>query len=76
MTADERRQAILALIAAEVVDAAAEQQIKRSYIAQGRVSFPAVVKVLRGRNYTIKTLIEIADSMDCDLEVHIQKRSA
>lgn len=76
MTPNERRQAILTLIAAQVTDEAARQLIKRSYIAYGHVSQPAVIKVLKGRNYTIKTLLEIADSLDCDVEIALKKRSA
>lgn len=75
MTADERRQAILALVGAQLADEAAAQAIKRSYIAYGRVSFPTVAKVLQGRNCKVSSLFAVADALECDVEITIRKRS-
>lgn len=76
MTSDERRQAILTIIGAQLELEAAEQQIKRSYIAYGRLSFPTVAKVLRGQNCKISSLIAVADSLNMDVEITLRKRSA
>ena len=76
MTADERRRAIQALIGAELAIEAANQQIKKYNIARGRVSSPTVSKVLQGRNCKISSLFEVADSLDCDVEITIHKRTA
>ena len=76
MTPDDRHRALLTLIAARLADEAAQQAIKRSCIGYGRVSPPTVNNVLHGKNHKLSTLIEIADSLDCDVEITITKRSA
>lgn len=74
MTPKERRRIVLELIASRLADEAAQQSIQRSYIAFGRVSQPTVFNVLKAKNYTIGTLVEILDALD--LEITITKRSA
>lgn len=75
----DRRQIIqaqLALIGARLDQLRAEQGIKRAYLAAGCVSMPTAIHVLQGKDHKVSTLITIADSLDCDLEIAFIKRSA
>lgn len=77
MTSDERREAILTLIAAELELARADQAIKKSWVAHDRVSPPTVAKVFSGRrNYKLFTLIDVADALECDVEITIKRRAS
>lgn len=71
-----RRTALLAQIAADLELVRAEEGLKRCYVAYGRLSMPTVLKVLRGGDCKISTLVEIADAMNRDVEIRILKRSA
>jgi hypothetical protein len=76
VTPDQRRRALLTVLGAKLAIEAADQQIKRSCIGYGRISFPTVAKVLRGDNCKVSSLIEIADSLNMDIEITLRKRSA
>lgn len=73
MTTD--RSAVLALIAAKLELARADQAIKKSCVGYGRISAPTVAKVLAGKNHKLSTLIEVADALDCDVEILIHRRA-
>ena len=73
MTPDERRQALLAKIAGELEIAIADQCLKRAALTKTKQT---VRNVLKGRNHTIKTLIEVADGANLDVEITFHKRSA
>ena len=76
MTAEERRHALMVVLGAQLEMEAAAQQIKRSNIAYGRVSFPTVAKVLKGQNCKVSSLVTIADALDCDVTITLHKRTA
>jgi hypothetical protein len=76
MTPEDRRHAIQVVIGARLALEAADQCIKRTYIGYGRVSPPTVAKVLRGQNCKVSTLFEVADALNCDVEITIHKRTA
>lgn len=71
----QHTQALLDLIAARLAREAADQGVKRAYIAYGRVSYPSVNNVLHARNHKLSTLIDIADALNCDVDVTITRRA-
>lgn len=72
MTQDE----LLTLIASQLEQRRAECGIKRAYLALGVVSMPTALHVLQGKDHKVSTLVKIADSLECDVEITIRKRSA
>ena len=76
MTPCDRRQAILALIAAQLELHRAAQALKQYQVGVGRVSPSTAHNVLRGKDHRIGTLVDIADSMNCDVTITITRRTA
>lgn len=73
----ERQQAALELIAAQLEDARAAQAIKRYMICYNRkLSTATVHHVWRRRDHRISTLLEIADALNCDVEITIRRRAS
>ena len=68
-----RRQAILEVIRAQLVDARADRALKACVVT---VSVPTAGRVFKGADYKLSTLLDIADAMDCDVLITIQKRPA
>lgn len=69
---DDRRlwiEAQLTLLGAQLDAIRAEEGIQRSYVAFGRVTMPTALKALKGRNITVASLLEVADSLDADVVV-------
>ena len=73
MTPDDRAQAVLALIAAQLELSIAQQALKRAAIAKCRQT---ARNVLRGRDHRISTLVEVADGAGLDVSIVFTKRSA
>lgn len=73
----DRRQAVLALIAAELELQRAELALKRSTIhLGGRISEGTVRNILRGRDHRVSSLVEIAEELGLEVEIHFRKRTA
>ena len=68
-----RTQTLLSLIAAQLEIARADRVLKECACA---VSVPTVYRVLHGADHKISTLADIADALECDLEIRIVKRPA
>jgi hypothetical protein len=68
----EARQAILALIAARLTLLKADRVLKAC--ASEEISIPTVSRILKGHDHKISTLIALADALECDVEITIQKR--
>lgn len=69
---DDRRlwvEAQMILLGAHLDAIRAEEGIKRGNVALGRVTMPTAIKVLKGRNVTVVSLLEVADSLDADLVI-------
>ena len=75
MTPTERRQAILTLIAGRLEMIRADLMLKQYGVGYGRVSPSTAHNVLKGKDHKISTLVEIADSMDCDVVIEIRRRN-
>lgn len=73
MTTD-RRQALLAKISAELLILKADRVLKQC-AAEG-MSISTVHRVLHGGDHKISTLVDLADALECDVEITIHKRSA
>lgn len=73
MTPTERRQAILALIAAQLEIHKAGRLLKQ---CATQVSVPTVYRVLHAGDHKISTLVDIADALECDVTITITKRPA
>lgn len=77
MTSDERREAILAVIAAQVTLRMADQALKQYVVAmEGHLSANTVRRIRAGKDCRISTLADLADSMDCDLVIELKPRVA
>lgn len=69
---DDRRlwvEAQLVLLGAQLDALRAEEGIKRVNVALGRVTMPTALKALKGRNVTMESMLQIADSLDADLVI-------
>ncbi len=71
MTPKARAQ--IALIAAALASQKADRVLKQCC---GALSAPTVLRVLRGHDHRVSTLLEIADALDCDVQITIVKRPA
>lgn len=76
MTPDERLQAVLTLIAAQLTDLCAEQTIKVYTLSSNRVAPMTVRRILNKKNHTIESLLDVADLANADVEVIIRKRAS
>lgn len=74
MTPTDRRRAMLELIASRLVVLKADRVLKAC--ATEDVSIPTVSRVLRGEDHKISTLLAIADALECDVTIVIDKRTA
>ncbi len=74
MSPDERRHAILTLIAAQLEHRRAEKAIKLYCLMSEDVAPSTVARVFAGKDHRITTLVDIADLMDADLEIRIVPR--
>lgn len=63
----------LELIRAELAKARAGRVLKACYKA---TSMTAAFRVLHGQDHRISTLVDIADALNCDVEIVIRQRSA
>jgi transcriptional regulator with XRE-family HTH domain len=69
-------QAIDAITEA-VIDRMLQLQLSRTELAERLGVSPArVTNLLRGANFTVRTLVEIGDALDCDLAVGLQPYAA
>jgi transcriptional regulator with XRE-family HTH domain len=69
-------QAIDAITEA-VIDRMLQLQLSRTELAERLGVSPArVTNLLRGANFTVRTLVEIGDALDCDLAVGLQPHAA
>lgn len=73
MSPEERAQATLALIAAELELAITEQSLKRAAIARCKQT---ARNVLKAKDHRISTLVEVADGANLDVSIVFTKRSA
>lgn len=71
-----RQRAILEIIKARLTELQAELALKQYQVGAGKVSPSTAHNVLNGKDHRITTLVEIADSMDCDVKIEIVRRSA
>lgn len=69
---DDRRQAILELIAAQLEIHRADRALKQCVT---RVSIPTAYRVLHRQDHKISTLIDVADALGCDVQITITKRA-
>lgn len=75
MTPDDRRTRIAAYllkIAADLASARAGRVLKQCASAR---SVPTAYRVLHGRDHKVSTLIDVAESLGCDVEIRITKRA-
>lgn len=73
MTPDERRHALQVTIAAQLEIEIADQSLKRSMIIQS----PSTLRnLLKGRNVTLATLVEVADGVNMDIEIVLHRRAS
>ena len=71
MTSEQRRQALQATLAAHLELAIADQCLKRSMIVQ---SASTLRNLLKGRNVTLATLVDVADGVNLDVEIVLHRR--
>lgn len=71
--AEERLDALLAKIAAQLEMAIADQALKRYTLMNDRVAPDSVRRVLKGKNHTIETLVDVCDLVGCELSITIKR---
>ena len=71
MTSEQRRQALQATLAAHLELAIADQCLKRSMIVR---SAGTLRNLLKGRNVTLATLVDVADGVNLDVEIVLHRR--
>jgi hypothetical protein len=68
-----RQHALIELVRAQLVDARAGRVLKQCVT---HVTFQTADRVFKGYDCKLSTLADIAESLDCDLVITIQKRPA
>ncbi len=75
MTPSERRHAILVVIAAQLELRRAEKALKQYVIAMdAKMSAGTVRRIMLGHDHHISKLVDLADSMGCDVDITIRPR--
>ena len=71
LTTEQRRQALQTTLAARLELAIADQRLKRSMIVR---SANTLRNLLKGRNVTLATLVDVADGANLDVEIVLHRR--
>jgi len=71
LTTEQRRHALQATLAARLELAIADQSLKRSMIIP---CASTLRNLLKGRNVTLATLVDVADGANLDVEIVLHRR--
>jgi hypothetical protein len=72
---DQRRQAILALIAAQVQLQMTDHALKQYVLAMdAQLAEGTIRRILQGKDHHVSKLAALAESMDCDLVIELRPR--
>lgn len=73
MTPDERRRALLTVIAAKLELEIADQHLKRSAVMRNANTLR---RILSGRDCRLSRLMEAAEGANCEIEIIIRRKTA